>query len=188
MSFTTSYVAVGEIFIGRVNFKHPATGELTDVSSPHMSIVVQDDPRGLDVERTVLPRTLMMRIREGVYTLGVRIDAQFEQFKTYFVLFDAVIVDLPSSNILFRLHEEERLRVADFRTSVPHFHVSPTEIVLLSYYYLPGTCGCWVIPSGPFFVNGGDGSGACDGEQSQFPDGNTNLGCCNDHGLNFSLE
>ena len=103
--------------------------------------------------------------------------------------FDAVLLDPGDSTIIFHQYEEERLRVADFRTAIPHFHVSPTEIVLLSYYYLPGACGCWVVPAGPFFVNGdGSGSGACGGEQSQFPDGNTNLGCCSDHGLNFSLE
>jgi len=193
LSFATTYVAVGEIFVGRVNFKHPATNELVQVVSPTMSIVTHDDPRGLDAERTILPASPMMQVREGVYVLGVRVDSQFEQFKTYFVSYDAVIQDPEDptgATPLFRLHEEERLRIADFRTAIPHYHVSPTEIILLSYYYSDYSgCGCWVFPQGPFFVNGdGGGGGPCGGEQFQYPDGNTNLGCCNDFGMNFSLE
>lgn len=184
--FTTTYVAVGEIFVGRINFRHPVTRELVDVTTPRMSIVVHDDPRGLDQERLILPQTLMMRVRKGVFVLGVRIDAQFEQFKTYFVNYDANIQDETNGDILFHLHEEERLRIANFQTAIPHFHVSPTEIILLSYYYLSYGCGCWVVPSGPFFVND-QAAGPCDGDQFQFPDGNTNLGCCNDFGLDFSL-
>lgn len=185
MSLTTTYVAAGEIFVGRVSFRNPATNELVEAVEPMMSIVAHDDPRGLDHERTILPKSPMMRVREGVYVLGVRIDDQFAQFKTYFVSYDAVVVD-PVGAILFRLHEEERLRVANFQTAVPHFHVSPTEIVLLSYYYSAYSgCGCWVVPQGPFFT-----AGSCDdnGGQWQYPDGNTNLGCCGDFGLDFSLE
>lgn len=191
MSFATTYVAVGEIFVGRVNFKHPATNELIQVHSPTMSIVTHDDPRGLDAERVILPPSPMMQVREGVYVLGVRIDSQFEMFKTYFVSYDAVIPDPVDGSLLFRVHEEERLRIADFRTAIPHYHVSPTEIILLSYYYSDYSgCGCWVFPQGPFFVNGGSagGAGSCGGEYPQYPDGNTNLGCCNDFGMNFSLE
>lgn len=188
MSFATTYVVVGEIFVGRVNVKHPATNELIDATTPTMSIVAHDDPRGLDAERVILPPSLMMRVKEGVYVLGVRVDSQFEEFKTYFVSYDASIPDPTDGSPLFSVHEEERLRVADFRTAVPHYHVSPTEIVLLSYYSAYSGCGCWVIPHGPFFVNGDGGSGPCGGEQFQYPDGNTNLGCCNEFGLDFSLE
>lgn len=188
MSFATTYVAVGETFVGRVNFKHPATNELIQVVSPTMSIVTHDDPSGLDAERIILPASPMMQVREGVYVLGVRIDSQFEQFKTYFVSYDAVILDPTDGSPLFKLHNEERLRIADFRTAIPHYHVSPTEIILLSYYYSDHNgCGCWVFPQGPFFVNGGGGAGPC-ASQFQYPDGNTNLGCCNDFGMNFSLE
>jgi len=188
LSLTTTYVAAGEIFVGRVNFRNPATNELVQAVDPMMSIVAHDDPRGLDHERTILTKSPMMQVREGVYILGVRIDDQFAQFKTYFVSYDAVVADPASGSILFRLHEEERLRVANFQTAVPHFHVSPTEIVLLSYYYSADSCGCWVIPQGPFFTTGN--SGQCDGSggQGQYPDGNTNLGCCGDFGLDFSLE
>lgn len=190
---TTTYLAVGEIFIGRVNFKDPVTGELVDVTDPLMSIIAHDDPRGLDKERLLLPKSLMMRVRKGVYVLGVRIDAQFEEFKTYFVNYDANLENSSLGTGSVALHDEERLRIANFQTAIPHFHVSPTEIILLSYYntdyYGYNGCGCWVVPQGPFFTTSAcDGLSVCGGEQAQFPDQNTNTGCCNDFGLEFSLD
>ena len=190
---TTTYLAVGEIFIGRVNFKDPVTGELVDVTDPRMSVIAHDDPRGLDKERLLLPQSLMMRVRKGVYVLGIRIDAQFEEFKTYFVNYDANL-DSTTLGLSVALHDEERLRITNFQTAIPHFHVSPTEIILLSYYnasagYGYTSCGCWVVPQGPFFTaTACDGLSVCGGEQAQFPDQNTNTGCCNDLGLDFSLD